>query len=80
MSAKPMDFNEAFQISAAKLEEAIEMNRTAKLLPEGSASQSALEDGRWRRRRKPKPNVFWLTVTANVFFNAKTEIEAGDNR
>lgn len=42
LSAKPMDFNEAFQVSAAKLEEASEMKRTAKLLPEGSASQSAL--------------------------------------
>jgi len=42
MVTKPMDFNDSFQASAAKLEEASEMKRTAKSLPEGSASQGAL--------------------------------------
>jgi len=42
MPTKPIVFDDAFEASAAKLEEASEMKRTAKSLPDGSTSQMAL--------------------------------------
>jgi len=42
MATKPMDFNESFQASAAKLEDANEVKRTVKTLSKCGASLIAL--------------------------------------